>query len=88
MLRHDGHLPISEEAVMSRINWREVFKFFSGAAFVGTIANGVLFQQDISMSFWGFTISPRLFGARAVISFVLFGVFFYFGYLRRKVEAA
>ena len=69
---------------MSRINWREVFKFFSGAAFVGTIANGVLFQQDISMSFWGFTISPRLFGVRAVISFVLFAVFFYFGYLRRR----
>jgi len=30
----------------------------------------------------GFTISPRLFAVRAVISFVLFGVFFYFGYLK------
>jgi hypothetical protein len=87
VLRHDGHLPIREEAVMSRINWRDVFKFFSGATFVGTIANGVLFQQDISMSFWGFTISPRLFGVRAVLSFVLFCVFFYFGYLKRKDTA-
>jgi len=69
---------------MSRINWREVFKFFSGAAFVGAIANGVLFQQDISMSFWGFTISPGLFGVRAVLSFVLFGVYFCFGYVRRR----
>ena len=71
---------------MSRINWREVFKFCSGATFVGTIGNGYLFLYDISVPFplLGFTISPRLFGVRAVISFVLFGVFFYFGYLRRK----
>lgn len=65
------------------INWRDVFKFFSGAAFVGTIANAMLFQQDISMTFWGFTISPQLFGLRAIISLVLFVVFFYLGYLRK-----
>jgi len=67
-----------------RINWREVFKFCSGATCIGTITNGVLFQQDISMSFWGLTISPQLFGLRAVISLVLFGVFFYFGYLKAR----
>ena len=66
-----------------RINWREVFKFFSGAAFVGTIANAMLFQQNVSMSFWGFTISPQLFGLRAVLSLVLFAAFFYFGYLKK-----
>ncbi len=70
-----------------RINWREVFKFFSGAACVGTIANAILFQQDISMTFWGFTISPQLFGLRAVISLVLFVVFFYFGYLRKRHDS-
>ena len=67
-----------------RINWRDVFKFFSGAAFVGTIANAMLYQQNISMSFWGFTISPQLFGLRAVISLLLFVVFFYFGYLNKS----
>jgi hypothetical protein len=67
-----------------RINWRDVFKFLSGAAFVGTIANAMLFQQGISMTIWGFTITPQLFGLRAVISLVLFAVFFYFGYLRRR----
>ena len=36
------------------------------------------------MSFWGFTISPQLFGLRAVISLVLFAVFFYFGYLSKR----
>jgi len=70
-----------------RINWREVFKFCSGAAFVGTITNGVLFLQDISMSFWGFAISPRLFGVRAIVSFVLCGVFFYFGYLKARPQS-
>jgi len=69
---------------MSRINWREVFKFCSGATFVGTIGNGYLALYEISVPFQllGFTISPRLFAVRAVISFVLFGVFFYFGYLK------
>jgi len=72
-----------------RINWREVFKFFSGAAFVGTISNAYLFVYDISgpTPFVGFTISPRLFGVRAVISAVLCGVFFYFGYLKRPQQS-
>jgi len=67
-----------------KINWPEVFKFFSGAAFAGTIANGYLFLYDISVPFpfLGFTISPRLFGVRAVVSVVLCGVFFYLGYLK------
>ncbi len=67
-----------------RINWREVFKFFSGAAFAGTMANGYLFLYDISVPvpLFGFTISPRLFGVRAVVSVVLCGVFFYFGYVK------
>jgi len=75
---------------MSRINWREVSKFCAGATFVGTIGNGYLALYDISVPFplLGFTISPRLFGVRAVISFVLFGVFFYFGYLRRRDTVA
>jgi len=75
---------------MSRINWRDVFKFCSGATFVGTIGNGYLSLYDISVPFplFGITISPCLFGVRAVISFVLFGVFFYFGYLRRHDKAA
>jgi len=37
-----------EEAVMSRINWREVFKFCSGATFVGTIGTAI----------WPCTTSP------------------------------
>jgi hypothetical protein len=66
-----------------------VFKFCSGAAFVGTIGNGYLYLYDISVPFPlpGFTITPRLFGVRTVLSFVLFCVFFYFGYRRRQDQA-
>jgi len=67
-----------------RINWREVSKFAAGATFVGTISNGYLCLYDISVPFplLGWTISPGLFGVRAVISVVLFGVFSYYGYLK------
>jgi len=73
-----------------RINWREVFKFGSGATFVGTIGNGYLSLYDVSVPFplLGFTISPRLFAIRAVVSFVLFGVFFYFGYLNTRSHSS
>ena len=69
-----------------RVNWREVFKFGSGATSVGMIGNGYLDLYDISVPFplLSFTISPRLFGARAVVSFILFCVFFYFSYLKRR----
>ena len=75
---------------MSRIQWREVSKFCAGAAFVGTLGNGYLALYEISVPFplLGITISPLLFGVRAVISFVLFGVFFYSGYLRRRDRGA
>lgn len=67
-----------------RINWREVFKFLSGATFAQTIANAWLCLSDVSVPFplLGFTVSPRLFAVRAVVSIVLCGVFFYFGYLK------
>lgn len=71
-----------------RIDWREVSKFGSGATFVGTIGNGYLYFYDISVPFplIGLTISPRLFGVRAIVSVVLFGVFVYVGYLKPRQE--
>ena len=65
------------------VNWREVFKFLSGAAFVGAIANGYLYLNDISVPFFGYTIAPGLLGLRSIVLFVLFLVFFYFGYLKK-----
>jgi len=68
---------------MSRIKWREVFKFLSGAAFAGSLANFYLWLSGLSVPFLGYTITPRLLGARAVVQFVLFVVFLYFGWLRK-----
>jgi hypothetical protein len=84
MLRYVGHLPTREEALMIRINWREICKFLSGAALVGAICNFYLYAHDISLPFFRYTISPRLLGVRAAISFPAFVLFFYFGYLRRQ----
>jgi hypothetical protein len=72
-----------------RINWREVSKFGSGATFVGTIGNSYLWLYDISVPFplLGFTISPRLFGVRAIVSLVLFGLFVYLGYLKPHMQS-
>ena len=68
---------------MSKIKWREVFKFLSGAALAGSLANFYLWLSGISVPFLGYTITPRLLGARAVVQFVLFVVFLYFGWARK-----
>jgi len=68
---------------MTRIKWREVFKFLSGATLAGSFANFYLWLSGVSVPFLGYTITPRLLGARAVVQFVLFVVFLYFGYVRK-----
>jgi len=65
------------------VKWREVFKFLSGAAFAGSIANGYLWLCGISLPFLGHTITPRLLGARALAQIVLCVVFLYFGWLKK-----
>lgn len=67
----------------SRINWKEVFKFLSGALFMGSIANGYLYANQISVPFLGFYIPSELLGLRALVQFVLFLVFFYYGFLKK-----
>ncbi len=67
-----------------KIDWREVFKFLSGAAFVGSAANLYLYLNNVAIPFLGYTIAPQLLGLRAFVGFILFLVFFYFGYLKKK----
>jgi len=68
-----------------KINWREVFKFLSGAAFVGSITNFYLYSNRVALPpFLGITISPEFLGLRSLVGFVAFLVFFYFGYLKRR----
>lgn len=66
-----------------RINWKEVFKFLSGAAFVGSITNVYLYFNNIAVPFLGYTITPELLGLRSLVGFILFLVFLYFGYLKK-----
>jgi len=66
-----------------KINWREVFKFLSGAAFAGSLANLYLYLSAISVPFLGFTITPELLGLRSIVQFVLFVLFFYYGYIKK-----
>lgn len=68
---------------MSRIPWREVFKFLSGAAFIGSITNLYLWWHDMALPFFGWTIQPWLLGVRGVVAAVLCGVFFYLGWGRK-----
>lgn len=68
---------------MKKIQWREVFKFLSGAALAGSFANFYLYANHIAVPFLGRSISPGLLGARAAVQFALFIVFLYFGYLRK-----
>jgi hypothetical protein len=68
---------------MTKIKWREVFKFLSGAALAGSLVNFYLWLSGVSVPFLGNMIAPRLLGARAVVQFVLFVVFLYFGWTRK-----
>jgi hypothetical protein len=63
--------------------WSEVFKFVSGAAFAGAIANGYLWTVDASLPFAGYTITPAVFGIRAIVSAAMCLVSFYVGWLRK-----
>jgi hypothetical protein len=68
---------------MSRVKWREVFKFLSGATFVGALANFYLWLTGVSVPVFGHAMPPALLGVRAVVSLALSILCFYLGWLRR-----
>jgi hypothetical protein len=53
---------------MTKIKWREVFKFLSGAALAGSFVNVYLWLSGVSVPFLGYTITPRLLGVREKIT--------------------
>ena len=69
---------------MSIVKWREVFKFLSGAAFAGSIANFYLWLTNVSVPFLGYTITPGLLGVRAVVVFALSVLLFWLGWVRKS----
>ncbi len=67
-----------------KVNWREIFKFLSGFTAASFFANLFLYMNNVSLSFLGYTIPQELLGVRSLVNLILFGVFFYFGYVKRK----
>lgn len=69
-----------------KIHWQEVFKFLCGAAFAGALANLYLWQAGIPIPFGSFTITPTMFGIRAVIGLAAFVLFLYLGWLKESTR--
>jgi hypothetical protein len=68
-----------------RINWKDVFKFLSGAFFVTAGASWYLswYQISVPLPFFGLTMTPEFLGIRGFIHFALFVISFYFGFIRK-----
>jgi len=68
-----------------RINWKDVFKFLSGAFFVTAGASWYLSWYHISVPipFFGLTMTPEFLRIRGFIHFVLFLISFYFGFIKK-----
>jgi len=69
---------------MKNINWKEIFKFLSGAFFVTAGASWYLSYYHITMPIMGTTMSPDFLFVRGFIHFGLFLLTFYFGFIKKK----
>jgi hypothetical protein len=70
-----------------KINWKDIFKFLSGAFFVTSGASWYFFWFHVAVPFpfFGFaTMSPEFLGIRGFIHFALFLISFYFGFIKKS----
>jgi hypothetical protein len=65
------------------MNWKEIFKFLSGAFFVTAGASWYLSYHHIDVPFMGTTMSSGFLFIRGFIHLVLFLLTFYFGFLKK-----
>jgi len=69
-----------------RINWRDVFKFLSGAFFVTAGASWYLswYHVSVPFPFFGLTaMTPEFLGMRGFIHAALFLISFYLGFIKK-----
>jgi hypothetical protein len=69
-----------------KINWKDIFKFLSGAFFVTAGASWYFWWVNVAVPFpfFGFkTMTPEFLGVRGVIHFMLFLCSFYFGFVEK-----
>ena len=69
---------------MAKINWKEVFKFLSGAFFVTAGASWYFSYVKIDVPLMGTMISHQFLFIRGFIHFALFLATFYFGFIRNR----
>ena len=67
-----------------KINWKEIFKFLSGAFFVTAGASWYFAQLKIDIPFMGTTMTHKFLFVRGFIHFALFLTTFYFGFIRKN----
>jgi hypothetical protein len=66
-----------------RNNWKDIFKFLSGAFFVTAGASWYLSWYRIGVPLFGFTMTPEFLAFRGFIHFALFLVSFYLGFVKK-----
>jgi len=69
---------------MSKINWKEVSKFLSGAFFVTAGASWYFSYYKLDIPFMGNSMSHEFLFIRGFIHFSLFLITFYFGFIRKS----
>jgi hypothetical protein len=70
-------------ALIMIINWKDIFKFLSGAFFVTAGASWYLSWYHIGVPLFGFTMTPEFLAFRGFIHFALFLISFYLGFVRK-----
>jgi hypothetical protein len=72
--------------IFRRIPWQDVFKFLAGAFFVNAGILFYLYLAGVSVPLLGtnFVFTPEISGVRSIIHAVLFVIFFYLGFIRRR----
>ncbi len=74
-----------------KLYWKEIFKFLSGVALAGSLADlqlylnhiSIPFVANISIPYFGSIFTWQEFGLRGLADFILFIVFFYYGFIKK-----
>lgn len=69
---------------MNKGNWKEVFKFLSGAFFVTAGASWYFSYYKIDVPFMGTNMSHEFLAIRGCFHFGLFLLTFYFGFIKKN----
>jgi hypothetical protein len=72
--------------IFRKIPWQDVFKFLAGAFFVNAGILFYLYLARVSVPLLGTNLvfTPEISGVRSIIHTVLFVIFFYLGFIRKK----